>query len=69
MFLKLTFAVSFSVLLLQSNTRYFVNHLERITYHYIYICIHIYMHVYICIYIYMCVYICMYIYIYIAQSS
>ena len=36
MFFKLPFAVSFSYLL-QSNTRYFVNHLDRFTYRYVYV--------------------------------
>ena len=47
MFLKLPFAISFSVFIfyfLQSNTRYFVNHLERFTCHYIYI--YIYAHLF-----------------------
>ena len=46
MFFKLPFCVSFSVYLLQSNTRYFVNHLERFAYHYIYIYI-LYIYIYI----------------------
>ena len=52
--------------LLQSNTRYFVDQLERFAYHYIYICIyiHIYAHTYIyictCIYVHTLRCICMY---------
>ena len=57
--------------LLQSNTRYFIDHLERFTYHYIYanIYIYIYVHVVVHIYVCMCIHVyvctCMYIYVHI----
>ena len=40
MFLKLPFAVSFGVLFITANTRYFGDHLERLTHHYVYIYIY-----------------------------
>ena len=48
MFLKLPFAISFSVFIFY-NTRYFVNHLERFTCHYEFRTYLMHIYIYVCV--------------------